>query len=190
MIYESAGWIGNGARGSLSGRIERRVPDNIEKTGYEWLENGDSNHLKPRTPVYAAKGYDPWFRVVARSDEGWTLYEVAANRSAKKVADLLDIRGKTDSVSVDNYASSGVVRTDVLQKPGEVTAFVDTVLGTPLVRVSADYTSGYRLVFELEDGTESDHWYEPDSGELYLSDEAPASGVVLPGKLRAALNGL
>ncbi len=174
-------------RGPFVGKTERRVPDNIDKTGYDWLEGGDSNHLKPGTPVYAAKGYDPAFRVVARGDEGWTLYEVAANRSAARVAELLDVGGRTVRVSIKGDDRSASAEADPFRGVGETTAFVDAVLGTPLVRVSADYSYVGSLVFTLEDGTQTACFYEPDSGELYLSEEDPFLGVVLPEKLREDL---
>lgn len=187
VIYERAGAADAGDRAARVGKIERLVPDNIEKTGYDWLESGNSDHLERGTPVYAVEGYDPSFRVVARGDGGWTLYEVAANRGAEKTADLLDIRGETGLVSVGDIASSPGAGTDGLRRPGEVTAFVDAVLGAPLVRITADYSYVRTLTFGLKDGTESTCFYEPDSGELYLSEEAPFSGVVLPEGLRENL---
>lgn len=187
VIYEYLEPAAVTERGPLSGKIGRRVPDNIDKTGYEWLESGDSNHLKPGTPVYAAKGYDPSFRVVSRGDEGWSLYEVAANRDAERTAKLLDIRGKTYVVSVRD--ESGAVGEDgyPFRESAETEAFVDAVLDAPPVRVSADYSHVGSLVFKLEDGTEVACPYEPGSGELYLSEEAPFLGVVLPEKLRGEL---
>ncbi len=66
VIYEYLEPAAVTERGPLLGKIGRRVPDNLDETGYEWLESGDSNHLGAGTPVYAAKGYDPSFRAVAR----------------------------------------------------------------------------------------------------------------------------
>ena len=174
-------------RGPPVGRIERRVPDNIYKTGYQWLESGDSNHLKPDTPVYAAKGYDPAFRVVARGDEGWTLYEVAANQSAKRAAALLDVEGKTYAVGVRGRGDAAGGDAYPFRYRKEVATFVDAMLGTPVERVSADYSTGVSLVFKLDDGTEVVRFYEPDSGELYLSNEDPSLGIVLPENLREDL---
>lgn len=174
-------------RGPLVGRVERLVSDNLDKTGYDWLGNGDSNHLEPDTPIYAAKGYDPAFRVVARGDEGWTLYEVTANRSAERVTELLDIGGKTNLVGVSGDYQAAGEEAYPFRRPGETMAFVDAVLGAPLVRVSADYSHVRSLVFKLEDGTQTVCFYEPDSGELYLSEEDPFSGIVLPMKLREDL---
>ena len=174
-------------RGPTVGEIERRVPDNIGKTGHDWLESGDSNHLKPGTPVYAVKGYDPAFRVVARGDEGWTLYEVTANRSAKSAAALLDIESKTYAIGVRKSGDAAGGDAYPFRYRNEVATFFDAMLGTPVERVSADYSTGVSLVFRLDDGTEAIRFYEPDSGELYLSEEDPSLGIVLPEKLREDL---
>jgi hypothetical protein len=187
VIYERLEPASVRERGPLLGKIGRRVPNNIDKTGYEWLGSGDSNHLEPGTSVYAAKGYDPSFRVVSRGDEGWTLYEVAANRTAERTAELLDIRGKTYVVGVRD--GPGVAGDDAypFREPAETGAFVDAVLDAPPVRVSADYSRVRSLVFKLEDGSEAACFYEPGSGELYLSEEAPFLAVVLPEKLQGEL---
>jgi hypothetical protein len=187
VIYEWAEPAKAGEASPRVGEVERLVPSNFEKTGYDWLRSGDSNSLKRGTRIYAAKGYEPSFRVVARGDGGWGLYEVAANRSADRVVELLDVRGKTSFVSVRDDASAYGADALPYRRPGEVADFVDAVLRRPVARVSADYSPGYRLVFKLEDGTETARWYEPDSGELYLSDEGPSLGVVLPEKLRGDL---
>src|SRR3712207_6919845 len=70
--------------------------------------------------------------------------------------------------------SSDVCSSDLaypFRKPAKMEAFVDAVLDAPPVRVSADYSHVRSLVFELEDGTEVARFYEPGSGELYLSEE-------------------
>jgi hypothetical protein len=187
VIYEYLERAAVTERGPLLGEVGRRVPDNIEKTGYEWLESGDSNHLKRGTPVHAAKGYDPSFRVVARGDEGWDFYEVAANRTAERTAALLDIRGKTNLVGVRDESGAAVEVAYPFRGPTETKAFVDAVLDAPPVRASADYSHVGSLVFKLEDGTEAECSYEPGSGELYLGEEAPFLGVVLSEKLQGDL---
>ncbi len=187
MIYERLEPAGVTDRGPLVGKVERLIPDNVDKTGYEWLESGDSNHLEPGTPVYAAEGYDPSFRVVSKGDEGWTLYEVAANRAAERPAELLDVGGKSNLVGVrgDYQVAGGDAYP--FRRTGEITAFIDAVLGAPLVRVSADYSHVGSIVFKLDDGTEVSCFYEPNSGEMYLSEEAPFLGVVLPEGLQESL---
>ena len=184
VIYEYLEPAAVAERGPLLGKVGRRVPDNIDKTGYGWLESGDSNHLKPGTPVYGAERYDPSFRVVSRDKEGWSLYEVAANRTAERTAKLLDIGGKTHAVGVRD--ESGEVAYP-FRGPAETKAFVDAVLDTPPARVSANYSYVRSLVFKLEDGTEAECFYEPNSGEMYLSEEAPFLGIVLPEKLQGEL---
>ena len=187
VIYERLEPANFTERGPLAGRVERLVTENLDKTGYGWLESGDSDHLKPGTPVYAAKGYDPAFRVVARGGEGWTLYEVDANRSAKSAAALLDVESKTYAVGIRKWPD--VAGGDVYSLRGrkEVATFVDAVLKTPVGRISADYSTGMFLVFRLDDGTEVARFYEPDSRELYLSEGDPFPGVVPPEKLRGDL---
>ena len=165
---------------SVVGRVESRVAS--------WdLREGEAAYLKPGAPLHAVEGYDPSFRLAARRDGGWALYEVIQAPAAEEVGELLDIGGKVESIGIedtsDGPASARREGAATIREPGEVGAIVEAALDAPLGRVSRG-SFRYLVVFHLEDGTRSVRWYEPRSGELYLGEgpgvSDPYSGVVLP----------
>ena len=158
------------------------------------LREGEATYLEPGTRLHAVEGYDPSFRLAARRDGGWALYEVAHNPGAKKPSELLDVGGKVESVGVEDTfeGTAGGAREEAaaLLGPEETRTVVGAALDSPLVKVSPG-PFRYLVVFHLEDGTRSLRWYEPGSGELYLSEDPgerdPYAGVVLPEAPREAI---
>ena len=112
---------------------------------------------------------------------------MAANRTAERTAALLDIRGKTNLVGVRDESGAAVEVAYHFRGPAETKAFrrrgarCDARAGVGELLVRQDP----RL--QAEDGTEAARFYEPGSGELYLSEEAPFLGVELSEKLQGDL---
>lgn len=181
-------------RRAAVGKVESEVAN------YD-LRDGQATYLRPGTRLYAVRGYDPSFRLAAREENengpgnGWALYEVWSNPGAKDAAELLDVWGKVERISVlDTFERSANAPEEVasFREPGEVTATVDAMLRAPLKRTRED-AYRYYVVFRLEDGTQPLRPYNPRSGELYLSrgeaGDGPSSGVTLPEKFRNSVEG-
>ncbi|CAA9395771.1 MAG: hypothetical protein AVDCRST_MAG22-872 [uncultured Rubrobacteraceae bacterium] len=173
-------------RRSAVGRVESRV------ASYD-LREGEATYLKPGAPLYAVEGYDPSFRLAARRDGGWALYEVAHNPGAEKASELLDVGGKVESIGVEDtfeVGNTGPEEVATVRGQEKVGNIVDATLDAPLGQISRG-SFRYLVVFHLEDGTRSIRWYELRSGELYLSENPserdPYTGVVLPGAHREAI---
>jgi hypothetical protein len=167
---------------SVVGKVKSRLPAN--EGGYERLKDGDATYLEPGASLHAVRGYDPSFRIAARTDGAWGLYEVFENPDAEGTAELLDIEGKAEFVSVRDWPTIDVAEeVHPVRYPKGVASLVEAVVEAPLVRISEE-PGKYHLAFRLEDGTESVRRYEPDSGELYLSGGESPSGVVLPEKFQ------
>ncbi len=185
-------------RQNLVSRVEAQV------SSYD-LEDGQATVLAPGTPLYAVKGYDVSFRLAARegssgsddkTDRAWSLYEVWSNPGAENTAELLDVRGKVERISLkvfgtpEDKASAKQVSSAIGAEESE--EITNAVVNARLRRVSG---AGFNwlLVFHLKDGTQSARVYEPRSGELYLSgdlnenDSYVYTGVALPKEYRQLL---
>ena len=66
------------------------------------VQDGDSTHLNPGTPIPAVRGYLPEFRLGTLEEGGVTLYESDTNPAAKTGGDLLDIRGRVTAIDILN----------------------------------------------------------------------------------------
>lgn len=178
-------------RGAPLGAVESEV------ARYE-LGDGQATELKAGTRLYAARGYDPSFRLAAREgggSGGWALYEVRENPGAEDAAELLDVRGKVERVAIEAFGSAREVTSaeEANPDPGpeEAERIVDAALGAPLRRISGAHLDSV-LVFHLEDGTRTARTYDPRSGELYLGEYwgkggFSHTGVALPRDVRASL---
>ena len=179
--------------------VDREAPLGMvesEAARYE-LRDGQATELRAGTRLYAARGYDPSFRLAAREgggDGGWAFYEVRENPGAEDAAELLDVRGKVERVAIEAFGSarevSAAEEANPALGPDEAEGIVDAALRAPLRRVSGAHFDRV-LVFHLEDGTRTMRTYDPRSGELYLSEyrgeDASHTGVVLPRDVRASL---
>lgn len=146
------------------------------------VEDGDAGLLPPGTPVYALEGYDPSFRLAARREGGWGLYEVAENPRATEGADILNIRGKVERVEVTEGREAGTV-----EDPEEVEDLVDAVLEAPVWRAPNPLAGEQQVVFRLKDGTATGGMYDPRSGRLSSHPGGSFMGISLSTQSREAL---
>lgn len=114
-------------------------------------KNGDAAFLPTGTPIYAMKGYRPNFRVIADNK----IYEVNDNPRAKTMADLLDIDGKVEKVSLESMEDGSHIG-DFTREASAV--FMEELLMLPIVgfdevykAASSDYDVFLRV--HLQDGT-------------------------------------
>lgn len=153
--------------------------------------DGQASFLAAGTPVHAVEGYAPSFRVAARRDGAWVLYEAAENRRARRGEDLLDIEGKVDRVGLRAPTRNAREEVAAIREPSSVAAITEAALEGPLRRVFDGPPLGYpvhSVVFHLQDGTESSRAYDPNSGELSLNRSGTARGVVLPKQVRGPID--
>ena len=152
-------------------------------------QDGDSLFLEPGTTVYEIQGYDPAFRLAARMNglpgsewQGQLLvYEADTNPKAKTGADLLDIGGKVQSISV-NSPGSELTELGAIDDPDEVSSLVDMVLAAPVdqsIGPSHDFPH-YVIAFHLEDGTIVTRAYALSPGVLHR-------GINLPDDFQTAV---
>lgn len=161
--------------------------------------DGDAGQLEPGTPVYRLRGYDPRFRLAARSGDGWSVYEVSRNPKAATGEDLMDVRGK--AVRVDLYETkrfskaprgprfmADTIRKGSVEDPEEVEALVGSLLRADVERFPGMFTGDDYIVVRLRDGTASAGAYDPASGRLSTTVGGETQGIVVPAGPREHLD--
>jgi hypothetical protein len=143
-------------------RLDGNVHDASRQT-----EDGDAAYLDAGTPVYRVNGYAPTFRLAAHQDGRIVLFEADTNPHAKIGADLLDISGKVQSITV-TVDTSGGASVATLADTHLITTLVSLLLSAPVdqSRQSGDSGARYVLTFKLADGTQTSRVYLPDAHEV------------------------
>lgn len=174
-------------RASAVGEVESRRQQPGGMPRKDEPEDGYAASLEPGTPVYAVKGYDPSFRLAARRQKEWALYEAVANPSATTGAGLLDIGGKVSYLEIEEaYRQAGEESKVAIRDPNTVDSVVDATLNAPLEPLPEGLPK-YLLVFHLKDGTRSVFRYRPSSGDLYVVRDYSSAGVVIPERFRESI---
>ncbi len=83
-------------KGEVIGEVEYKMADNA--CSNHKMRNGDAAFLPAGTEIYSIKGYDADFRVLADDK----VYQISENPKAQTLADLYDIEGKVDKISIES----------------------------------------------------------------------------------------
>lgn len=129
-------------------------------------KNGDAAYLQKGTKLFAMKGYDPAFRIIADGK----VYEVTESDKAETVGDFLDIKGKVQRVILQSEQDLSFI--------GEFTdehaeQLVEELLVMPY-EPDSRATEGERVFFgiELVDGTMTRSVYWPETGYVHYGGVA------------------
>lgn len=130
------------------------------------LKDGDATFLKAGTVVYEVKGYAPTFRLAAKRDEQFLLFEVLNNPMTQQGAILLDIAGKVQTIIIrgDTDGAPEVARVTDIQ---QVDKLVNLLVQAPVdkdARATGEHL--YILEFQLKDGTAVTRVYNLESNLL------------------------
>lgn len=129
-----------------------------------------SCQLDAGTQVYTVKGYQPTFRLAAHYN-GITLFEIAYNSQAKTGADLLDIDGKVQSISLDstrvNSQGTPVTTSNQIKDPQQVSALLKMILTAPVDMKHCQQQGNVQdITFHLKDGTATERRYWVGNNEM------------------------
>jgi heat shock protein HslJ len=152
--------------------VQFRVDVNIDAPGYQ-IKDGDAAYLDKGTRIYSIKGYSPGFRLVAETGTELLLFEADTNPDAETGADLLDIGGKVEYISI-NSPIDGKTELASITEQDLVSSLVEMVLNVPVDQT--DRTSGNQqlfIEFHLRDGTKVNRSFWSDTGILQR-------GILLP----------
>ncbi|MEX0781580.1 MAG: helix-turn-helix transcriptional regulator [Dehalococcoidia bacterium] len=170
----------------LVGREIGRIKWNVRDPEIDYCHgelDGSTSFLPPGAPVHALTGYREDFRVVAETPYGWHIFESAWRDGASTADELLDVRGKVVSMTVDEGevgGSDAPARSWTVDDRDAVDQLVDRLLTAPFAFNTAPEPQPDRalsVVFQLEDGTEvSRFWF---AGPRAYSSGIPVSEAFL-----------
>jgi hypothetical protein len=170
------------------GRVTAQVQDRSGLVGpcpLAGLPDGGATFLPVDSPLYAVKGYATSFRLAARWDGRLRLFEAVCGEHAKVGADLLDVAGRVERVSVYDGRGTEVATFD---DPVAVERLVGLVLAAPVDPALLEpglpplLGEGFFLILLLADGTSAPREMGPYRDGMLLRP-----GVVLPPEFRAVL---
>jgi hypothetical protein len=166
--------------GAQFATVRFRLDGNVSDPNYQ-SQDGDAAFLDAGTAIYRVNGYVPTFRLAAYQGGHIVLFEADTNPHAKTGADLLDIGGRVQSITVTDDISGGAL-VATLADAHLVTTLVSLLLSAPVdqSRQSGDTGARYFLAFHLGDGTQVSRLYLPDAHEV-------ARGIILPDAFVSAL---
>jgi hypothetical protein len=164
--------------GAQFATVRFRLSDNVDDPNYQ-TQDGEAAYLAPGTPVYRVAGYASTFRLAAYQGERIVLFEADTNPQAKRGADLLDIRGKVGSITVEDNSGTTTTVLATIQDARQVAALVALLLAAPVDQARQLVSDGprYALTFHLADGTETVRQYLPDAREVERGIIVPAAFV-------------
>jgi len=121
--------------------------------------------LSPDQQVYRIIGYRDTFRLAARGQNGIFFFEVADNPSAKMGADLFDINGKVQFITVAPFGNPGSPSKTV-RDPQSIQVLTKIILAAPVARQCSYGQDEEVFLFHLKDGNVVEADYGPTSQEL------------------------
>jgi hypothetical protein len=140
--------------------------------------DGDAAYLPIGTELRAVNGYRRDFRLAAKENGAWRVYEVMDVPGAATGADQLDLAGKVVKVHlVEGDRGEDVLET--VDDPASVTALVRAVLTSPVLPEQTDIDKRLGdefpvfVRFDLLDGTAVQRAWHVKAGVLWPRIEAP-----------------
>ena len=152
-------------------RVKFNVAHNIHESGYK-IKNGDAAFLPVNTEVYSVKGYNSNFCLAAYNRRGeLVLYFAGVNPNAKKGEEVLDLKGKVESISVISETNAKEVAS--ITDENLINKMVDMISNAPVDMKQNNSSKRYIIEFHLKRGITITRWYFIDAGEL-------GRGIMLP----------
>jgi hypothetical protein len=163
MVPSPAGASGP-ALGAEVGTVKRKLADN-ETDPHHKLQDGDAGFLAAGTAIYGLREYKTSFRVAVRSSSGIVIYEADTNAKASIGADLLDLAGKVDYLTIRDSNDHELA---AIRDATAVSRLVSLVLKAPVDQAIQPPASSPELFVAIHflDGTWSVRAFWPSTGEL------------------------
>jgi len=146
-------------------KVKFNVADNVHDPEYK-TKNGDAAFLPVNTEIYSIKDYSSDFCLAAYGrNRELVLYVADSNPKAKKGEDLLDIKGKVESISINSKMDGKEITSIIDEKL--INKMVDMVLKAPVDTRRREYNDNrYFIEFHLKRGINISRCYFVDYGEL------------------------
>ena len=152
-------------------KVKFNVVDNVQEPGYK-IKNGDAAFLPVNTEVYSVKGYSNNFCLAAyNSRRELVVYFADVNPKAKKGEDLLDIKDKVESISINSEMDGKELASITDEKL--IGKMVDMILQASVDTKQRNSSKRFFIEFHLKRGISFKRCYFIDAGEL-------GRGIMLP----------
>jgi len=152
-------------------RVKFNVADNIHESGYK-IKNGDAAFLPVNTEVYSVKGYNSNFCLAAYNKWGdLTVYFAHTNAKAQKGEELLDIKDKVESISIQSEINQKELA--LISDPQVINKMVDMILKAPIDTNQRNSSERYYINFNLKKGISFSCWYTFDGRVLSMGISLP-----------------
>jgi hypothetical protein len=119
--------------------------------------DGSSSVVAVGAPVYEMAGYRDDFRLLAQTESGWAFFETGWRDGTTSAEELLDIRGKVVSLTIEqaNIGSNVIENTWIVTDPTGVERLVERLLAEPTMFSSASEGGepALRVTMQMTDGT-------------------------------------
>lgn len=158
------------------GKTKFKVSESVHDPNYK-TKDGDAAFLPIGTPIYKLKNYKTEYRVVARKENQFMIYEVSYNPKARRGSDLFDIQDKVTSVSIlDGEDNSKIGE---IKDQGVIDELVSNLLFNSSIELKDKEKKGprYFLTFNLKDQTNMNRAYWPEENMLW-------GGIKLPNEFK------
>lgn len=155
--------------GEVVATVQCRIADTVGNPEFRPRE-GDAAYLPAGTELRAVEGYRTDFRLAAWEEGAWRIYETSELPDAEIGEDLLDIRGKVQTIHlVEGERGEGILRS--VEDPRTVERVVDAVLEAPVLTDDTRFDrmgneAPLFVRFDLSDGTAVQRAWHVDSGVL------------------------
>lgn len=163
------------AVGPIHRRTTCKLADNMTDPGYR-TQDGDAAFLPPGTELHVINGYDPAFRLTARRDGHWLIYEADTVPGADEGRDLLDIDDRVVYIGV-NSVKDGTTELASIRNVERVGELVQMALTAPVDQdrepTDQDYEKQRFVAFHLDDGTSTVRALFPETRLL-------SRGIIVP----------
>ena len=153
---------GEPALGPQVAAIKRKLADNETNPSHK-IQDGEAAFLDAGTAIYSLTDYRASFRIGVKSASGIAIYEADTNPTAKTGADLLDLSGKVDHMTV---ADSNGRELTAIRDPAVVAHLVGLILQAAVDQSVQPSGSQYSVTIHFRDGSQSVRAFWPSNGEL------------------------
>jgi hypothetical protein len=152
------------ALGPQVATTKRKLAGNETDPSYK-LQEGDAAFLEAGTPIYGVTGYRPAFRIGVKKAGGIVIYEADTNPTAKTGADLVDLDGKVDYMTIGDSNGRELA---AIRDPAVVAHLVGLILQAAVDQSVQPPAAGpqYFVTVHFHDGTQTVRAFWPSTGQL------------------------
>jgi hypothetical protein len=150
--------------GPKLGITKRKLAGNETDPSYK-VQEGDAAFLAAGTPIYTMSGYRASYRIAAKNAARLLIYEADTNPKARTGADLVDLDGKVDYMTIGDSNDRELA---TIRDPSLVAHLVGLILQARVDQSVQPPPAGpqYFVTIRFHDGTQSVRAYWPSTGEL------------------------